>query len=422
MDETANTDGNEILILDNIGELITCSDPWLIREAALIIDESTGKIKDLGPREEMQAKYDFSSGKLVDVDKSPVLPGFIDPHTHFVFGGYREDEYLWRLEGQSYAEIMEKGGGIINTVAATRAASFNNLYDTGYARLNSYLAQGVTTIEGKSGYGLKLEAELKQLDVMRKLHEDHPLDIVQTFMGAHSVSEEFSGNQTGFVNYVIEEMLPEVAKRSDVNFCDVFCDQGVFTVEETRKILKRAQELGFKAKLHVDEIAYVGGAELAAELKAISAEHLLKVSDQGIKDMKEAGVVPVILPLTAFSLQEEYAPAKKMAAEGLDIAIATDFNPGSSYSNSVPLLLNLAASKMKLEIKDVVNSFTINAAKAIDREDEIGSLEPGKYADILVLDAPSYKHLIYKIGGNVVDKVYKKGLLVHKKEKLYYEK
>lgn len=413
---------NEHTILYNIGELITSTDPWMIRDAAIVINKKTGIIKKIDKNSTIKDKYDFSKHETIDANGAPVLPGFIDSHTHFVFGGYRADEYLWRLEGQSYSEIMKKGGGILNTVDATREISLDDLVVLGKNRLDNYLQQGVTTIEGKSGYGLNLETELKQLDVMRSLNYNHPIEIVQTFMGAHTVSREFKDNKEGFIDYVNEEMLPVVAARDDVLFCDVFCDQGVFTTNQSKKILLKAKSLGLKSKLHVDEIAYVGGAELAADINAISAEHLLKVSDEGISRMAKNNVIPVILPITAFSLQEKYASARKMLENGLNVAVSTDFNPGSSYSYSIPLLLSLSAIKLKMNLKEIVKAITINAAKALDRDKLIGSLEPGKQADLVILNAPSYEHLIYNIGGNIVDTVIKKGSIVHKKDKLYYEK
>jgi len=412
----------ELIIVYNIGELITSTDPWVIKDAAIVINKETGLIKEIDKNIAIKEKYSLNNNNSIDAKGAPALPGFIDSHTHFVFGGYRADEYLWRLEGQSYSEIMEKGGGIVNTVDATRQTSFEELLNAGKKRLDNYLQQGVTTIEGKSGYGLNIETEIKQLDVMRSLNSKHPIDVVQTFMGAHSVSREYNGNKEGFVNYVIEEMLPIVAKREDVSFCDVFCDKGVFTTEETKMILQEAKSLGLKPKLHVDEIAYVGGAELAADINAVSAEHLLKVSDEGITRMAENNVTPVILPITAFSLQEKYAPARKMLDNGLNVAVSTDFNPGSSHSYSIPLLLSLSAIKLNMNLKEIVKAVTINAAKALDRDKSIGSLEPGKYADLIILDAPSYEHLIYNIGGNIVDTVIKRGSIVHKKDKLYYEK
>ncbi len=406
--------------LVNISQLVTCEESQglgIIKEAAIIFNDDTGKIVDLGPEKNLQKKYNFPEIICHDVKNRPVLPGFIDPHTHFIFGGYRAEEYLARLEGSSYLEIMEAGGGIEKTVKDTRNSSLQQLYNQGWQRLNKFLQQGITTLEGKSGYGMELDTELKQLEVMRKLNKNHPIDIKQTFLGAHVIPKEYKNNRERYINILIKEILPVVAKRNDVIFCDVFCDQGVYTVSEAREILLAAQKLGLKSKIHVDEIAYVGGAELAAEIGAVSAEHLLKVSTKGIKLMKDEGVIPVILPITAFSLQEEYAPARKMRSVGLDIALATDLNPGSSYSQSIPLLLALATIKLKLSIEEAIKGITINAARALDLEDEIGSLAPGKKADLVVLDAPGYEHLIYHIATNIVHSVYKEGEIVKKKDK-----
>jgi len=406
--------------LVNIGELVTCQGEEglkIIGDAALIFNQETGRITALGEKRALRKEYNFSRIKCDDLGGRPVLPGFIDPHTHFVFGGYRAEEYFWRLGGMSYLEIMERGGGISNTVQATRESSFEELYRRGWQRLNSFLSQGVTTVEGKSGYGMELETELKQLDVMKKLDREHPVDVVQTFLGAHIIPEEYRNNREKYIDLLIEEMLPAAADRDEVKFCDVFCDKGVYTIEETEKILLEAQKLGLKSKIHVDEIEYVGGAELAAKVGAVSAEHLLKVSEQGISDMKKAGVIPVILPITAFSLGENYAPARKMADSGLPVALATDLNPGSCYSESFPLLLALATLKLNLTPEEAIRAVTINAARAIDSEEEIGSLKPGKRADFIVLDAPDYRHLIYHIGINSVWKVYKAGKKVWQREK-----
>ena len=406
--------------LVNIGELVTCEGEKglnIIKEAALIFNKESGRITELGKEETLRKKYDFSDITAEDMEGRPVLPGFIDPHTHFVFGGYRAEEYFWRLQGMSYLEIMEKGGGISSTVRATRESSFEDLYRRGWQRLDSFLAQGVTTIEGKSGYGMELETELKQLEVMKKLAQEHPVDVVHTFLGAHIIPDEFQDSRQEYIDILINRMLPAVAKRDEVEFCDVFCDKGVYTVEETEKILLAAQKLGLKSKIHVDEIEYVGGAELAAKIGAVSAEHLLKVSDQGIAEMEKAGVIPVILPITAFSLQENYAPARKMADRGLPVALATDLNPGSCYSESFPLLLALATLKLNLTPEEAIRAVTINAARALNREKEIGSLKAGKKADLIVLDAPDYRHLIYHIGVNSVHSVYKSGKKVKEKGK-----
>lgn len=401
------------LFIKNAGELITCAGGKglnIIKDGAVLIEE--GIITRVGRTQELVYELNEKECKVIDAKGKPVLPGFVDPHTHFVFAGYRDDEFCWRLQGIPYAEIMKRGGGIIKTVDSTRAAAFEELKELSRKRLDSMLSFGVTTVEGKTGYGLDLETELKQIRVMKKLDEEHPIDVVITFLGAHATPPEYKNNSDGYVRYLIEEVLPVVVQEGGVEFCDVFCDQGVFTVEQTQKILFRAQELGLKPRLHADEIAQVGGAELAAEIGAVSADHLLKVSDQGIKMMARAGVVPVLLPITAFNLKEPYAPARKMIETGLPIALATDLNPGSCYSESIPLLFALSTLYMELSIEEAILALTINAAAAINREKQIGSIEVGKQGDIVILDAPSYTHLAYHIGINSVEKVIKKGQLV----------
>ena len=402
-------------LINNIGELITCSkkidnnDLGIIKNAALIIEND--KIKDFGKEKDIIKKIDKKNYEIIDAKAKPVLPGFIDPHTHFVFGGYRDDEFNQRLRGKSYEEIMESGGGIVNTVEATRNASFSELKKLGKKRLDDMLKNGVTTIEGKSGYGLNLKTEIKQLKVMKKLNEEHPLDIISTFMGAHSTPKEFDSTQD-YTNYLIEEMLPEIANENLAEFNDVFCDKGAFSIEQSKNIMKKAKDLGFELKIHADEIAAVGAAELAAEMEAVSAEHLLKISDKGIKDLHKKNVKPVLLPITAFSLKADYAPAQKMIENGLNPALATDFNPGSCYSESIPLLLSLSTLYMNMTPEEAIRGITINAAKALNKEKEIGSIEKDKKADLVILSTPSYTHLTYHIAYNCVQNVIKNGKVV----------
>jgi imidazolonepropionase len=271
---------------------------------------------------------------------------------------------------------------------------------------------GVTTVEGKTGYGLNLESEIKQLKVMKKLKKEHPIDLAITFMGAHAIPDEFENNPDKYVDLVVNKMLPAITKEGGAEFCDIFCDQGAFTIDQSRNILQEAKNLGFKIKLHADEIAAIGAAELAAELSAISADHLLKVSDKGLEKMAENNVIPVLLPMTAFSLKEDYAPARKMIEMGLSVALATDFNPGSCFSESIPLLLSLSTLYMGLKPTEAIRGLTINAAAALNRENEIGSIEAGKKGDIIILNAPSYTHLTYHFGVNSVQTVIKEGEII----------
>ena len=310
---------------------------------------------------------------------------------------------------------MERGGGIINTVKSTRETSFEKLKELGSKRLDNMLKYGVTTIEGKSGYGLDFETELKQLEVMKKLNEEHIIDVALTFMGAHATPAEYNTTNE-YVENILTNMLPRIAQKDIAEFCDIFCDKGAFNIEQSRKILKKAKDLGFKLKIHADEIESLGAAELSADMKAISAEHLLKVSDEGIKKLKNQNVIPVLLPITAFSLKSNYAPARKMIERGLEPALATDFNPGSSFSNSIPLLLSLATLYMEMTTAEAIRGITINAARAINRQDKIGSIEKGKKADLIFLSTPSYTHLSYHIAHNCVGKVMKNGELVYENQ------
>ena len=406
-------------IIKNIGELLTCpsdgkiNDLGIIENAALIIKDDI--IKDLGSEEEILSKINSDDYEIIDADNKSILPGFIDPHTHFVFAGYRDDEFNWRLQGKSYEEIMERGGGIVNTVKSTRETSFEKLKELGSKRLDNMLKYGVTTIEGKSGYGLDFETELKQLEVMKKLNEEHIIDVALTFMGAHATPAEYNTTNE-YVENILTNMLPRIAQKDIAEFCDIFCDKGAFNIEQSRKILKKAKDLGFKLKIHADEIESLGAAELSADMKAISAEHLLKVSDEGIKKLKNQNVIPVLLPITAFSLKSNYAPARKMIERGLEPALATDFNPGSSFSNSIPLLLSLATLYMEMTTAEAIRGITINAARAINRQDKIGSIEKGKKADLIFLSTPSYTHLSYHIAHNCVGKVMKNGELVYENQ------
>lgn len=349
---------------------------------------------------------------VIDATGKALLPGFVDPHTHFVFGGYREEEFSWRMRGDSYMAIMQRGGGIVCTTHATRAATEKELIVSGRQRLDAMMRLGITTVEGKSGYGLDRETELKQLRVMRHLNESHPIDIVATFMGAHAVPEEWKGREDAFIDFQIEEMFPLVAKEGLAVAADIFCEKGVFLIDQSRRYLLAAREQGLQLKIHADEIAPLGGAELAAELHCLSADHLLQASDKGIRALAEAGTVATLLPLTAFSLREPYARARTMIDAGCVVALASDLNPGSSFTASVPLLFALACIYMQLTPEEAVTAFTLNSAAALGRADRIGSIDVGKQGDLVLLQFPSYKFLPYHVGMNIVEKVIKKGILI----------
>jgi len=416
-------DGN--IIIKNSSQLVTCSgfkarqgkdmsDLKIINNGAVVIEK--GIIKAVGKTGDILAGFDQSKFTVIDTGGRAVLPGFVDSHTHFVFGGYRAEEFSWRLRGDSYMEIMERGGGIVNTVLATRKAKKDELIEAGKKRLDSMLSFGVTTVEGKSGYGLDYDTELKQLEVMSDLDKTHPVDIVRTFLGAHAVTKEYKGREDEYIDYLIENVMPEVAKRKLAEFCDIFCEKNVFSVEQSRRLLRRAREIGFKLKMHADEIVQLGGAELAAELGAVSADHLLQASEKGIHDMAKNSVVATLLPATAFSLREPYAKGRYMIDNNCAVALATDLNPGSCFTESIPLIFALAVLYMDITIEEAVTALTINGAAALNRADKIGSIDVGKKGDVIVLEFPSYKYIPYHIGMSTVEKVVKDGNIVFEKE------
>lgn len=379
----------------------------VIKNGSIVIEN--GLIRDVGPTTSIMKKYNLSKYNIIDAKDKAIVPGFVDAHTHFVFGGYREEEFFQRINGTSYMEIMNNDGGIESTVKKTRNMTFNELYEIGFDRLNSMLGFGITTVEGKSGYGLDFHTETKQLKVMKKLDEDHPVDVVSTFLGAHAIPQEYKGNNAEYIDFMIEKLYPYIVRNKLAEFCDVFCEDGVFSVEESRKLLLEAKKLGFKLKVHADEISAFGGAELAASIGAISADHLLNVSDEGIRDMANNRVVSVLLPATAFTLDKPFANARKMIDGGCAIALGSDYNPGSCFSNSIPLIISLACIKMRMTPEEILTALTINGAAALDRESSIGSIEVGKKADVLILKYPSYKYLMYNTGINIVDTVVKNG-------------
>ena len=415
------------MLIKNAAEVVTCSgnqakkgqemaDLHVISDGAVVIENGT--ITAVGRTQDVCGQCDQSNYEVIDASGKAVLPGFVDSHTHLVFGGYRAEEFSWRLRGDSYMEIMQRGGGIINTVKATREATKTDLLASAKKRLDSMLSFGVTTVEGKSGYGVDYETEIKQLEVMQQLHEEHPIDVVSTFLGAHAVPEDYKGREDEFIDFLIEKVLPIVSSRKLAEFCDVFCEKNVFSVEQSRRLLRRAQEFGLGAKLHADEIVQLGGAELAAELGAVSADHLLQASDEGIKALAETGVVATLLPGTAFSLKEPYARGRYMIDQGCAVALATDLNPGSCFTESIPLIFALAVLYMNLSIEEAVTAFTINGAAAVGRADTIGSLDVGKQGDLVILEFPSYKYIPYHIGVSTVEKVIKRGVLVYDKAHL----
>jgi imidazolonepropionase len=404
-------------IIDNIRGIVTVSSEWsnptVQSDVAIVIEKDA--IKEIDTPEKLIKKYPDAEG--IDGKNCLALPGFVDPHTHPVFFKTREEEFEMRIQGKSYEEIAAAGGGIRNSVRAFREASFEEIAKLTYHRISKFLEYGTTTIEAKSGYGLSLEDEVKALRILKKLSQLIPITIVPTFLGAHEIPDEHRNNREKYIDILINEMIPAVAEEKLAVFCDVFCEKDVFTVEESERILMAAKDHGMIPKLHADELHYTGGAELAAKVKAISADHLLKISDKGIEAMNEAGVIPVLLPGTAFFLgKKDYAPARKMIESGLPVALATDFNTGSSMTQNMQLILSIAAINMKMIPAEAVGAATINSARAIGMEKEVGSIEVGKKADVILLDIPDYKYLPYHYGINHVKMVIRHGQIVHQVE------
>lgn len=350
--------------------------------------------------------------EVIDASGKIVMPGLVDCHTHLVHGGTREQEFNMRLNGATYMEIMNAGGGIHATTKQTRETRFDDLYRKTMNHLDVFLKHGVTTVEAKSGYGLDWETEKKQLEVAKELQATHDIDVVSTFMGAHAVPRDYKGREDEFVDVVIHDMLPKVAELNLAEFNDVFCEKGVFTPEQSKRILEAGKALGLTPKIHADEIEPYKGAELAAEVGAISAEHLLVASDEGIQKMAEAGTIAVLLPGTAFFLRAPFARGRLMIDEGVPVAISTDFNPGSSPTMSLPFIMNLACMHMGMTLEEVLTATTINAAYALNRGHQIGSLEAGKQADVIILDVANYKQLQYFYGMNHTNTVIKNGRVV----------
>jgi imidazolonepropionase len=387
------------------------ADVGLVRDGA--VAAADGQILAAGPTAEvLDLVRPARRARRIDATGRVVLPGFVDPHTHLIFAGSRADEFERRLRGASYREIAAAGGGILSTVAATRAADEETLVRLGWARLDRMLACGTTTAEAKSGYGLTVDDELKQLRAVHRVSARHEVDLVATLLAAHAVPAEFAADPDAYVALITDDLLPLVADEDLAEFCDVFCDVGAFTVEQSRTVLEAADDLGLRPKLHADEFAETGGARLAAELEAISADHLLCASDEGLRAMAAAGVVGVLLPGTAFFLGLPYADARRMIELGVPVALATDFNPGTSPTWSMPAVIALAAAGMKMTPAEAIVAATINAAWAIGLAEEVGSLEPGKAADLVILDVPDHRALAMHFGAPVVQTVVKRGRVV----------
>ncbi len=400
------------ILIKNANEIITLKGPNKPRTKKEmsdigIINKGSIAIKD-GIIVDIGKNLNYKPKTTIDAKGKTVMPGFVDPHTHLVFAGSREFELDWKLKGLSYMDILKKGGGIVYTVNETRNATNNDLLKQSRARLDNMLSYGTTTCEGKSGYGLNTETELRILKTQKKLNETHPVDIVSTFLGAHAIPKEYKTEE--YVKIVINEMLPKV--KGIAQYCDVFCEKGVFTPSQSKKILEAGKSHGLIPKLHADEIVDTGGAALAAEVGAISADHLLMSNNKGLNEMAKKATIGVMLPGTPFSLMmKEYADARKMIDLGIPIALATDLNPNCWIEN-MQFIIQLACLNMKMTPADAVTAATFNAACAIGLNDTIGSLEKGKQADIIILDCPNHMFLPYHYGINLVETIIKKGIII----------
>lgn len=411
------------LLVTNIGRLLTMAGPDRARRGAEMrelsavegaaIAAADGLVAAAGSERDVVDSVETGPETvLLDAGGRLVTPGLVDPHTHAVYPATRESEFAMRVEGRSYEEIAASGGGIRSSVRALRGISPEELSARGRATLDRMMEYGTTTVEVKSGYGLSLEAELKQLRVVAGLEQDHAVDVVPTFLGAHEFPDEWRDDRDGYVDQVVKEMIPAVAGEGLARFCDVFCERGVFTVEQSRRVLTAAREHGMGLKLHADELHTSGGAELAAELGAVSADHLVCVSDEGMAAMADAGVVAVLLPGTTLSLgKTDFAPARKMIESGVPVALATDCNPGSSMTESMQIILSLASMMMRMTPGEALVAATVNAASAIGMADAVGSLAPGKLCDLVVWDVDDHRAIPYHYGINLVRAVVKRGVV-----------
>ncbi len=406
-------------------QVVTCRGPVPKRKDALkelgVVENGWvasrgGTIVFVGTEQEFRSEVTPEPGaETLDASGMVALPGFVDPHTHLPFAGNRAGEFRLRMAGWTYQQLAAEGMGIQTTVKATRAIGKDELRALCLRRLDRMLLTGTTTAEAKSGYGLNLDDEIKQLEVLRECGPLHPVDVVPTFMGAHEIPPEYKENRAGYLKLLVDTLIPEVRRRGLAEFFDVFCEPGVFSVEETRMLVEAATKAGFKIKIHADEFVTLGGAELAADAGAVSAEHLIAVSDTGIEKLAASPTAAICLPGVPFFLMlEKRAPARRLIDAGAAVALASDFNPGSSMMSSMLFVLQLGVFTLRMGVEEAVNACTANAAYAIGRHDRVGTLEPGKAMDLLLCDIPDYVSLAYELGANPIKTVLKNGRVVVK--------
>ncbi len=404
------------MVIYNIGMLVTPTGTGAKagadQGAVTVLENAWIRVKD-GRIAEVGTGAAPACEEMLDAQGKLVTPGLVDAHTHLIFGGWRQNEMSLKLHGKSYLEIQNAGGGIQSTTNATRAATEEELTAKAALALDEMLSFGTTTCEAKSGYGLETRHELKALQVIQNLNDRHPMDIVPTFMGAHLVPREYKENRAEYIRLVCEEMLPLVAQQGIARYNDVFCEADTFDVQEARQILEAGKKYGLRPKIHADEIEAIGGSQLAGEMGAISAEHLIVCPPEGIEALAKGGVIACLLPATSFNLGATFAPARDMVKAGVPVAMATDFNPGSCPCLNMQFVINLGCLKYRLTPEEVLTAVTLNGAAAIDMADKVGSIEPGKQADLVIWDAPDLSYICYRIGSNLVDTVIKNGVIVH---------
>lgn len=415
-------------LIVHASELLTLKGPRRARQKAEMsqigaiadgaVAVSGGAIIDVGRTETILRDHAATGLDQIDATGRVVMPGFVDCHTHLVYAGSREFELELKAKGRSYLQIMQEGGGIFRTVRDTRAASWQDLFHQSARRLESMISHGSTTVEAKSGYGLDKAVEVRMLETVRRLADDYPATLVPTYLGAHAVAPEFEGKPDQYVDFMIEEVMPEVARRKLAQFCDVFCEKGAFNVDQSRKVLAAGKALGMKLKIHADELTSNGGAELAADLGAVSADHLAKPSDDGIMAMARKDVVGALLPATPYSsMSKDYADGRRLIDLGVPVALGTDLNP-NCWNESMQFTMSLACHKMRMTPAEAVTAATMNSAAAVGLERKVGSLERGKKADIIMLDVPTHAHIPYRFGTNLCARVIKDGKTVWEREPL----